>query len=657
MLKFYKFFLIFFILSCYASYANAVIDAVIVSAARTEQSALTTPASITVITRDEIATSGARYVADILRGRGGIQIFDSIGDASRSSVGMRGFGETANANTLVLIDGRRLNNSDIAPPDLNNIALDDIERIEIVQGSAGVLFGDQAVGGVINIITSKPGELRQSIKLTAGSYGTVDFHGVASQALDSGVNYRVSIDLRKSDNYRDHNEASYLNGFGKLGYDYGEGSVFAELQYIDDELNTPGALFANEVAANRRQVLPAFAGDFSDVTTKVERVGVVHDISQNWAFEGELTNRDTEGEFRLSFLSLGPETENATQDREVLEFTPRLIGFIPTLKNMMLTLGADVTEGDYLLSSRLGEQINDQSQNSLYAQAVIPAMQSLDITLGVRYAEVENKLTDGFTFNGENIKGDVTVGTFGLAYQMNNSWRMLVRADQNYRFVKVDEYANAQPFFPPPPATIILKTQEGLSFETGVEWSNSNSRAKFLVYRLELDNELVFDPVGFVNTNIDETERNGIITEGRLQVNDKLGLTVSYTFTDAEITGGPSVGNDIPLVAEHSGMIGGDYQLNSHWSMYAEIQALSDRAFSGDFDNVLSRLPGYAVVNFNAEYSLKSLVLSGKINNLFDKQYSGFGVLGFDPVTFAPVEAYFPSPERSFYLTASWKFQ
>ena len=161
----------------------------------------------------------------------------------------------------------------------------------------GVLFGDQAVGGVINIITRKPGAMRHSLELSAGSYNMVKFHGMTSQALDNGVNYLVSLDARESDNYRQHNESSYLNGFGKLGYDYSSGSVFAELQYIDDQLNTPGTLFDDEVAADRTQVNPNFANDFSDAKTKVGRVGLIQEISSNWSFEGELTSRDTDGVF------------------------------------------------------------------------------------------------------------------------------------------------------------------------------------------------------------------------------------------------------------------------------------------------------------------------------------------------------------------------
>ena len=131
-------------------YPATEIPAVVVSAARTQQSVLTTPASITVITREQIEASRARHIHEVLRSQGGVQIRDLYGDGSRATVDMRGFGETAGSNTLILVDGRRLNNPDIATPDLNSIALEDVERIEIVQGSAGVLFGDQAVGGVIN---------------------------------------------------------------------------------------------------------------------------------------------------------------------------------------------------------------------------------------------------------------------------------------------------------------------------------------------------------------------------------------------------------------------------------------------------------------------------------------------------------------------------
>lgn len=639
-------------------YSATDIPSVLVSAARTEQSTLTTPASIKVIDRKMIDASGARHLVEILRGQGGVQINDLYGDGSRVTIGMRGFNESAGSNTLVLVDGRRLNNPDIASPDLNSIALDDVERIEIVQGSAGVLFGDQAVGGVVNIITRKPGALRHSLKVSTGSYGSVNFHGVMSQALDNGVNYRVSLDARDSDNYREHNEASYLNGFGKLGYDYQRGSIFAELQYIDDEVNTPGTLFDDELAADRRQVSANFAGDFSNTKTNMGRVALIHELTDNWSFEGELTHRAVDGIFRLSSV-FGAETQDSTQSRDVDEFTPRIIGFIPALNNSMLTMGADIIKSDYHLSSRFGDQFNKQSQDSIYMQLIIPATESIDVTLGARHASVDNDLRDTGSFAlypaGADIDDEVTVGTFGLSFRATSNWRVLFRADQNYRFAKVDEFL--APAFTPSFQPVKLKTQKGLSFETGVEWTQANNSARFIIYQLELDDEIAFDPVNFANINLDETQRRGIITSANWQLMSRVGLSASYTYTDAEVRNGAFEGKDIPFVAKHSGLIGLDYTVSEHWQLYGEVYAISDRVFSGDFTNVLDNLPGYGVLNVKAQYDIDDFVFSARINNVLDKHYSDVGQLGTDPNTFLSRPAYFPSPEINFLLTAAWQFR
>ena len=647
----------------YAETMVSEIPAVVVSGARTEQSTLTTPASITIITRKQIDGSGANHIVEVLRGQGGIQIRDFYGDGTRATIDMRGFGDSASSNTLILVDGRRLNNPDIGSPDLNSIALDDVERIEIVQGSAGVLFGDQAVGGVINIITRKAGALRHSLKLSAGSYNTVNLHAMTSQALENGVNYLVSLDVRESDNYRDNNESSYLNGFGKLGYDYSSGSVFAEVQYIDSDLDTPGALFADEVAADRQQANASFATDYSNAETTIGRIGLVQELSTNWSFEGELASRETDGDFRISFAGSPPSTDNFTQERKVHEFTPRFIGFIPALNNTMLTIGGDLVESDYELSTVFGDQFNEQSQESVYVQAVIPAVEILDITVGVRHARVENELRDAGFFaiypTGVQIDDDVTVGTIGFAIKANDSWRLLLRADENYRFAKVDEFL--QPDLTPVFAPIELKTQEGLSLEAGAEWAHGSNSAKFIIYKLDLENEIAFDPAAATfgaNVNLDDTERKGFIASGYWKTTQRLGFSLSYTFTDAEVTSGTTAGKDIPLVAEHSALLSTDYLISDAWQVYGELYAISDRVFSGDFDNTLSKLPGYALVNIKAEYSYKDFTFSGRVNNVLNKEYSDIGQLGFDPAAFfAPSEAFYPSPEINFLLTAAWNFR
>ena len=111
--------------------------------------------SSTVITAEEIAHSPAQTLPEIIAQTPGVQLTSLYGgvNGAKTIVDLRGFGAFATSNTLVLINGRRLNDIDMAGVDLSTIPRNSIERIEITRGNSGaVLYGDNAVGGVINIV-------------------------------------------------------------------------------------------------------------------------------------------------------------------------------------------------------------------------------------------------------------------------------------------------------------------------------------------------------------------------------------------------------------------------------------------------------------------------------------------------------------------------
>jgi len=115
-------------------------------------------------------------VQDVLAREPGIQVSSLFGgvNGARTTVDMRGFGATGALNTLVLINGRRLNDFDLESIDLSVVPVDSIERIEITRGNSGaVLYGDGAVGGVINIVTRSGVNLPFSgrVQGQVGSYG------------------------------------------------------------------------------------------------------------------------------------------------------------------------------------------------------------------------------------------------------------------------------------------------------------------------------------------------------------------------------------------------------------------------------------------------------------------------------------------------------
>ena len=623
------------------------IPAVVVSAARTEQSTLTTPASITVITRKQIEASGARHIVEVLRGQGGVQINDLYGDGSRASVGMRGFSETAHSNTLVLVDGRRLNNIDISGPDLNSISLKDVERIEIVQGSAGVLFGDQAVGGVINIITSGSRGQVGLIEVAAGSYDTASLRAVFGDDVTKSLHYRVSAELRESDNYRrDNNEIEYTNLFAKTGYDYSTGNVFAEAQYVKEDLQLPGSLLQSEVDVDRRQTFVDFLNDYTDSETDMVRIGIAHNMSDNWSFEAESTYRDVEREIQQSFRGFVISTPSLITSKQV-EITPRFIAVYPVEHGeIQLTAGIDFIDTDY--ESEITASADEQLMLAEYVQVIVPLQARLNLTAGFRHAEVEDDVMSTFT-NGKQST-DVDVAELGIVYSVDKNLKLFGRVDQNFRFAKVDELTYVSP-------GTQLKAQTGDSVEAGIEYSNNKSSSRLVVYKLSLEDEIAFDPsatqpVGAffpgANVNFDPTTHQGVILESRYDLGQKISLSGNYTYTDATFDSGVFSGNRISGVAENSARLDMNYAISDAVNANLGAIYIGSHYLSGDNANVQSKVSGYSVLDMNLAYTFMDWQFNLRVNNLTNRKYAesanSFGSI-------------FPSPERNFLLTAAWDFR
>ena len=134
----------------------AIMQEVVVTASRHSEASSRVPANVTVIGPAEIKKSTAQNIPELLRAQEGVQVTDITGNHRSYSVDLRGFGDTAPQNTLVLVDGRRVTQSDLSGTDWTLIPLDRVERIEVVRGgSSSIFYGDNASGGVINIITKK----------------------------------------------------------------------------------------------------------------------------------------------------------------------------------------------------------------------------------------------------------------------------------------------------------------------------------------------------------------------------------------------------------------------------------------------------------------------------------------------------------------------
>lgn len=621
-------------------------EAIIVTATRTEGPGIPIPAAISVVNRSEIEASGAHSLADLLRARAGVQVSDLYGDGSSATIDMRGFGATAVSNTLVLVDGRPLNNSsDTGAPDLSLVDLNSVERVEIVQGSAGTLYGNQAVGGLINIVTrGAPDRFEAGVGAGIASYDDQQLTAQVGQRFDNGFAFNLRGRTRDSDNYRDHNQTELDQANLRLEQALSSGLVFLEYERSKDNVQLPGSLFKDELEANRRQSIAVYANDFSVTRTQTARLGLTHVLSANWRIEGEVTWRDNDREFITSFRAF-PGTLS-TQQREIATFNPRLHGATPCgIDQCQFTLGLDMEQTKYHLLTSFGPQNVDQMVEGLYGQAIVPLGNTLSATLGARYASVTN---DIFTGTTTPLDDSLSVGSVGLSWRPQPDWRLFARADQNFRFAKVDEHTN--PVFGQP---VGLNNQTGVSYETGAEFSRETRLAKAVMYELNLDNEIAFDATGFSNVNLPRTHRRGLMLEGALPLARDWSLQGAYTWTDGKITAGANEGNRIPLVPRSQARLAADWRIVAAWSLRMEGQWVSSQVNGSDFANAFPQLPSYTVTNLMLRHEYKNLKLGIQVNNLFNREYSETGAIGLD-ATFTPQDAYFPAPERNLRLTLGY---
>ncbi|MFA5437942.1 MAG: TonB-dependent receptor plug domain-containing protein, partial [Candidatus Omnitrophota bacterium] len=150
------------------------LEKIVVTPYRYTESLANTPASVSVIDSDQISKSNVSTTVDLLSELSGVVVKDWTGNGSKAAVDIRGFGEQSALNTLVLVDGRRVNEIDLSGVSWRQIPLEQIERIEVLKGGFGsVLYGDNAVSGVINIITKRGADKPVSVEVT-GEYGSYD---------------------------------------------------------------------------------------------------------------------------------------------------------------------------------------------------------------------------------------------------------------------------------------------------------------------------------------------------------------------------------------------------------------------------------------------------------------------------------------------------
>jgi iron complex outermembrane receptor protein len=609
-----------------------------VTATRSEQSLDRLARNVTVITRQDIDESQARNLVDLLNGVPGLSVINYTGTAAAATVDLRGFGEGAATRVLIMVDGRRVNSIDLSGADLTVIPVDNIERIEVLHGPAGVLYGDNAVGGVINIITRK-GAGKPAFKV-GGYYGTYQSWGLNANA-GGGVDkfsYFVSAGHDATDGYRDNSDSATSNFTFSTRYDASEKLGFlVDGGYTRADYGLPGSLTQAQVDDDRTQTTAP--NDNADRTDWFVRGRVNARFPVGGDFTCDLSYRSRQDNSEWASFTSRRET-----DIQTLGVTPRYVldSAINGLNNRF-TVGLDY----YLSTSTLdeltvgGPKYNttdfDWQTLGLYLLEELTFARDFTFSLGGRWQrgdfDIDNQPVGGLE-NQDSFKEDQYAWSAGLAWAFTPGAKVYGRVSRTFRFPVADEYFTFGGF-------MALEPETAMAYEIGASYTfMQNGRVSLTGYWMDMSDEIAYNNLTMMNENLDDTRHRGV--EMTLQVPFGPGNPShafgSFSYENPEFSSGTNDGNTIPLVPEVQASVGVRVQIMEGLSAMGRVRYVGERYMGQDFANEAEKMDAYATLDLGANYTYKGITVFLRADNVLGAEYdyasfySTFGS-GFYPAT------------------------
>ncbi|MBC7755749.1 MAG: TonB-dependent receptor [Bdellovibrio sp.] len=631
------------------------LDEVTVTASRFNESSASSAANLKVITKEDIQNSPAISIPDLLRLQAGLNITSLYGNQGiDATIDARGFGDSATSNTLILLNGQRLNAVDGGSIQWASIPLDSIERIEIIIGGGSVLYGDRATGGVINLITDKSGKSAASITASAGSYGYKSLDGFAAGGIDH-LYFNNYIHTADTNGWKDNAASNQWAISGRVGGHFNAGEAFVDYSVYRSANGLPGSISSDSFQNNPRFARTPFDSQVKEGFRIMPGVSVK--LSDTIELATELSY--TQGDQHFNNVSFGATSD---RDTETYSFTPRVkwahgLGAL----NSTTVAGYDYYRGKVAANYHAGyaNAQAKQSSNAFYLQNNTALTSAIDINVGFRTHQAHQTANQEAyaPFGMTAVAGDVTrrktVYDLGLTYHETN-WNAYAKTGSSYRFANTDEFFGFDPItFEPIFLGKIILPQTANNQEIGATFKQGQLDGKIALYHSSLKNEIGYDAATGNNVNFDPTRRQGVEAELGWEILSKLKTKLSYAYTDAAFKSGTFNGKSLPSVASNSAHAQVLWNAQQYGQYVAQVNFVGERYTSGDFSNSLNKLPSYTTLDLRANWNIKPVTISLSALNVTDKKYSPYGLYS----TFKNDYYYFPADGRSFYLSARYDFK
>ncbi len=616
-----------------------------------------TGVATSVIGYEEIQRSPGETIQDVLGRQSGIQLrslYGGVGGAG-TTVDMRGFGATASANTLVLVNGRRLNDLDLAGIDFAALPKAGIERIEVMRGNSGaVLYGDGAMGGVINIVTSGAARPGYSLDAGIGSLGQREAAASARQSID-GFELSAYGSFANSDGYRDNNKLLQRNASGEIRRRLDFGDLYMNFSLDDQQLGLPGERRSRLSGQHPRGATNPY--DYANKQGQNLTIGGTWLIGNHadLVLDAGVRRKSQDAYFDQSGFPSYVDTELTTYS-----FTPRL-----TLQNrpfelgLNSILGLDLYNADYESDrqERAGNRpihryAAEQQSLALYGQSTLALSAATDISAGLRLQRTEVSARDrydatapggGFGSQGAPFDDQATDYAYhlGFEHRFTPGFEVFGRTGRSFRFPTLDERIGMGS-----PTNFRLQTQTSQDVELGFQGKAGAAGYRLSAYVMRLENELAFNAVNFTNRNLDPTERRGIEASGDYQLLPELKLRAGAGYIDAEFRKGANAGKRVPLVSTWSSNIGFSWDILPKLVLLdMDARFFSARRMENDERNFQPQIPGHVLLDLRLSGAFDNrLRWSLAVQNLLDRTYYDYSVAS--ATTYGSYN-YYPQPGRT----------
>jgi iron complex outermembrane recepter protein len=636
---------------------------VVVSSTRlrdVEQPITQVPGKVIVVTAEEIEKLGAKTVQEVLQYQTGIVLYDGVGNEFQQTVDMRGFNAQPVTATSVFVDGVRVNEPDFNTINFDLIPIEDIERIEILPGTATV-FGRNALAGVINITTKRGRRDRPHLgfNIGGGSYGRqrYSFNTDGPLPMIPNFDYYFGVTRELTNGYREefgsrHAGATITRLLAKLGYRLGE-NTDASIAYtrVLDNISQAGSLPASRLRVDRNDNLTP--GDQSKdnlhqvAVNLKQKLPAGFSVALNGFFRRndiELFTRGLSGESTLKTdTNSGGTTIQATHEGAILS------------KKNLLTMGFEYARnnfdsdnsGFFLLPPPFppftfrNQRSTKEDVVGVFLTDSFHLFDSLAIHGGLRYDwdrldftdEIDPALSGKKTYNRVSPKA-------GLVYTPIKNFSFSVSYSEGVRLPTVDELFAQGPFSSNPD----LKAMTSRNFELGAkaqlqDWLD----ASLALFYTPVRDEILFivtDPILFFgrNENISRTLRRGIELSLKARYQKWLDAFINYTAMKAMFetdvllfSGQVKKGDELPLVPRHRVSLGVNTYPIEGLTVSLFGNYVGSQFMQSDEPNQAQKIADYFVLNSRVAYQWKQWTGYVNFNNLTNRKYSTSGILVTEP--------------------------